>query len=88
MDTGKKMDPADKLANSLSSFIELKKTGLSTNIRPSGDESSLKYLTMFANLDRMWSKLPDEVVEDLNMKVLQMTHAELKQYSEVIVMHS
>jgi hypothetical protein len=35
---------------------------------------------MLANLDRMLSKLPDDVVEDLNLEFVTMTHEKIKEH--------
>jgi hypothetical protein len=43
---------------------------------------------MLANLDRMLSKLPDEVVEDLNFEFVRLTHEKLKEYRNFIVIET
>jgi len=40
----------------------------------------LKHHAMLANLDNMLSKLPDEMVEDLNFDFVRLTHEKLKEY--------
>jgi len=40
----------------------------------------LKYQTMYANLDRMWKKLPESIVEDLNMDIISLTRRALREY--------
>jgi len=47
--------------------------------------SDLHFYDMLANIDRMWRKLPEHVVEDLNMQILMLTHTELKKYTPVPV---
>ena len=50
--------------------------------------SQIKHQTMLANLDRMLSKLPDEVVEDLNFEFVSMTHEKLKEFRDFIIIES
>ena len=42
--------------------------------------NQLKHQSLLANLDRMLSKLPDDVVEDLNFDFVRMTHEKLLEY--------
>ena len=42
--------------------------------------SDLKFISMYANLDRMLKKLPESAVEDLNLEFIKMTYAKLKEF--------
>lgn len=75
-ETGKKEDPTSKLASTLASYIDSKKQKIDG--QNSGWDCGLKFHSMFANLDRMWRKLPENVVEELNFQVVTLTRDELK----------
>jgi len=47
----------------------------------------LKYYSMYCNIDRMLKKLPEAVVEDLNMEILQLVHIQLKKHDPEVVVH-
>jgi hypothetical protein len=66
------------LLTSLTDFIHLRKNQLS-NQKPGGtpEQTSLKFYSMYLNMDRMLQKLPDRTVERLNLKFQQMIHEEL-----------
>ncbi|XP_021959412.1 uncharacterized protein LOC110855298 [Folsomia candida] len=49
-------------------------------ITPSGH---LKYLSMYENYDRMLSKLPPDVVEDINMEISTLIYQRLKHHNEL-----
>jgi len=45
----------------------------------------LKYQSMYSNLDRMWKKLPESIVEDLNMEIISLTRRALREYETPII---
>jgi hypothetical protein len=45
-----------------------------------------KHYALLANLDRMLSKLPDDIVEDLNFEFVKMTHDKIKEQRLFIVL--
>lgn len=59
-----------QVANSLNNFLE--KRDQATK------EPGLKYQTMWANFDRMVSKLDEDTVEDLNVDIKNLIGAALK----------
>jgi hypothetical protein len=48
--------------------------------KQSENQEELKYKSMYVNLDRMLRKLPEAVVEDLNIEFINTTHKVLKNY--------
>lgn len=69
----------DRIASSLESLVDMrKKTALSSTTEP---QNNLKHYSMFLNLDRMLQKLPEHVVEGLNVEFIQLTHREMKTYA-------
>ncbi len=48
--------------------------------------SKFKHYALLANLDRMLSKLPDDIVEDLNFEFVKMTHDKIKEQRSFIVL--
>lgn len=46
--------------------------------KQSEEVSELKHYTMLKNVDRMLSKLPDDVVEDLGMQFMDLTYKAIK----------
>lgn len=44
----------------------------------------MKHESMLANLDRMLSKLPEEVVEDLNFEFVRLTHDKMKEFRTIL----
>jgi len=80
--TSKKSRDCDKetttIAKSISDLVELRKQSVNNQTT-----KQLKYECMLANLDRMLSKLPEEVVEDLNMKFTNMAYEEVKKIQDL-----
>ena len=68
-------DSNAKLANSLADFVTLRKEQM---VATSAPPEKLQYLSMYANLDKMWRKLPEHVVEEINMNTIALTLEELK----------
>lgn len=59
-----------EVAQSLSNFLEKRSQA--------AKEPELKYQTMWANFDRMLSKLDDDTVEDLNIEITNLIGAAIK----------
>ncbi|XP_021955329.1 eukaryotic translation initiation factor 4G [Folsomia candida] len=55
---------------------------------PTERDDKLRYLSMYANYDRMLAQLPYETVEDLNMDICIMIYEKLKAYKEHEISHS
>lgn len=72
-------EPA-KLFNAMTTLIDLRKAQLEE-----ASKSKLKYESIYNNLDRILSQLPEPVVEDLNMQFQQLAYNALKNYQEVVI---
>ena len=80
-----KMDPTQNLVAGLSEFLKMKVEDRH-NTRP-GTTETLEYYSMYLNLDRMLKKLPTSVVEDLNVKYVQLALGEIKKHDPAVVIH-
>jgi len=76
---GKKDEVGEKLVASVGELVNMRKTQATTV------SADLKFQSMYANLDRMLSKLPDEAVEDLNLEFVRLAHEKLKEFRESFV---
>lgn len=65
---------AEDISNQISSLVDLQKKN--------NEPPTIKYYAMLLNLDRMLQKLPENIVEDLNMKFTQLTFDEIKRREE------
>jgi len=70
-------DMEQELLSGLNDLVKLRKD--STRPEPNMSEG-LKYYSMYSNLDRMLKKLPEPVVEDLNMEFINMAYNCLKNF--------
>jgi len=64
-------------AKGISELVELRKQSLGCTVN-----KTFKYESMLANLDRMLSKLPEHVVEDLNMQFTTLAYSEFKKLEQ------
>jgi hypothetical protein len=77
--TTKKCDSTDQeLLGSLKEMIDIRKQASKKESEP-----ELKYHTMLANLDRMFKKLPEALVEDLNMEFVTRTYHVIKEHEQL-----
>lgn len=67
----------EKLVTGITELIALRK-------QKEEVKKDLKNFAMFANLDAMMGKLPEEVVEDLNMQFVTLTHTALKNQRQLL----
>jgi hypothetical protein len=67
-------DQTSQLLSGVEKLVQLK----TSELQSTQDVPVLKYMSIFCNLDRMLCKLPESVVEDLNMKIMSMVYDEVK----------
>lgn len=72
-------DGTEKLVNSISELVELRKNSVAK-------KDELKFISIYKNLDRMLSQLPDEVVEDLNMEFVQLAYNAIQRNRNITVL--
>lgn len=70
-----------QLLNGITDLINIRKQE-SAAAKSNQEQEPLKYYSLYANLDRMLSKLPEEVVEELNMQFVNATYCELKKQKD------
>ena len=83
MNKRKKRDEthSDDILTSINELVKLRKSEMSNPVEP-----SLTYQSMYLNLDRMLKKLPEEIVEDLNVKFVNLTHDALKKFETIFTL--
>jgi hypothetical protein len=77
--SGKSDTTEREVLRSLKELIDIRKE----DINKPPQNSELKYHAMLANLDRMFQKLPENIVEDLNMEFVTITYNKLKECAEL-----
>lgn len=73
----KKSHPQRKEKDNQSTGLQ-KKVAELINLRMQNKKEKFNYQSMFNNLDRIWSKLPEDVVEELNFKIISLSLEELR----------
>ena len=68
---------AEKISQALTDLVTLRKEIHNTK-ETEVPAPELQYYTMYANMDRMYKKLPENVVEKLNLKFVSMIYDEIK----------
>jgi len=81
------LDPAEKLADSLTQFMKFRMVNAGGQSEPKDPWTLSSNYTFYCNLDRMLSGLPRTVVEDLNMEMSKMVYAEMKKHEPEVVVH-
>ncbi|XP_055907108.1 uncharacterized protein LOC129942267 [Eupeodes corollae] len=70
------LESAKMLSNNISELIECQKNKLKQATFP----LQLQNFTMLANIDRMLQKLPEDIVEDINIRFICIINEEIKKY--------
>ena len=73
----------EKLMNGLNDILSLKK--LEATSGGGNKVDTLQYSSLWTNLDRMLKKLPESVVEDLNMQFISLAYNEIKKLESVSI---
>jgi hypothetical protein len=80
---GREVDSdAKAIATGITELVQLRKQAMKAT--STSKSTGLKYESMLANLDRMLCKLPEPVVEDLNMQFVSLAYAEVKKYDKLV----
>lgn len=69
------------MANSFSSYLQYKSVPMQQQIEPAS-KSPLKYMEMWANFDKLVSKLDENAVDELNIEITNLIGAALKKKRE------
>jgi hypothetical protein len=70
-----------KLISTVEKLVQLKTAELETPT-PAESHLKLKYMSIYNNLDRMLCKLPEPVVEDLNMRIMSLVYEEIRKLGQ------
>ncbi len=71
------------IVDSIKTLVELRKSECHVSpVKENGNADTLKYRCIYANLDRLLQRLPEHMVDDLNVELLVLAQNAVRQFDE------